>query len=373
VFIILHYCCTIVCAKQFCPTFMKVAKKSTIKTIAAHVGVSVTTVSRVMTGQATDYRISKGTEIAIRGAAEKLDYAPNQLARGLRNRQTYTIGLVIPDIANPFFSSIAKVVEMEARKAGYSIILCDSQESTNIEIDALRLLQTRNVDGLIISSVGQDGKHLERLAQQGIPMVVVDRSFPNLKCPSVSSDNYQGALDAVSYLIENGHRMIACIQGLRHTSPNEDRVRGYRDAHQRHHLAVNESLIVGDSFGENNGYIETKILLKRANRPTAIFAVSNLISLGVLRAVAEEGLKIRDDVSVISFDDQPYSNYLATPMTTVAQQNYEIGKIACKLLFEQIRFKKPPDAKSFVVPTKLIVRQSVKKIGPISFDESLRN
>jgi len=347
---------------------MNKTKRSTIKTIAQHVGVSASTVSRVMTGQATDYRISKDTETAIRGAAVKLNYAPNQLARGLRIKETHTIGLVIPDISNPFFASIAKVVEMEARKAGYSIILCDSQESTDMEIDSLRLLQNRNVDGLIISSVGQDGKHLERLHQQGIPMVVVDRSFPDLKCPSVVSDNYQGALDAVSYLIQNGHRMIACLQGLRHTSPNEDRVRGYRDAHQRHHLAVDEALIVGDSFGENSGYIETKILLKRVNRPTAIFAVSNLISLGVLRAVAEEGLHIRNDISIISFDDQPYSNYLATPMTTVAQQNSEIGKIACKMLLEQIRTKKPFEAKAVVIPTKLIVRQSVKKIEPVSVD-----
>ena len=135
-------------------------KRSTMKTIAQHVGVSVSTVSRVLTGQATDYRISKDTEIAIRGAAEKLHYAPNQLARSLRIRQTHTIGLVIPDISNPFFASIAKVVEMEARKAGYSIMLCDSQENTHIEIDSLRLLQSRNVDGLIISSVGQLSKSL---------------------------------------------------------------------------------------------------------------------------------------------------------------------------------------------------------------------
>ncbi len=343
---------------------MKKTPKSTIKTIAQHVGVSVSTVSRVMTGQAIDYRICKETEIAILGAAKKLNYSPNQVARGLRKSKTFTLGLVIPDISNPFFASIAKVVEMEARKAGYSIILCDSQEDTRIEVDSLRLLQDRNVEGLIISSVGQDGQHLERLQEDGIPLVVVDRSFPNLNCASVTSDNYQGALDAVTYLIKNGHRAIACIQGLRHTLPNEDRVRGYRDAHRMHHLAVDESLVAGDNFGENNGYVEAKILLRRSNRPTAIFTVSNLISLGVLRAVADEKLRIGDDISIISFDDQPYSSYLATPMTTVAQQNTEIGKIACKLLLDQIRTKKIPDPKTVIAPTKLIIRQSVKRIDP---------
>ncbi|MFQ5824994.1 MAG: LacI family DNA-binding transcriptional regulator [bacterium] len=348
---------------------MDKGKRSTLKTIAEKVGVSVTTVSRVLSGQAKRYRISKATEEAICRAAEVLHYAPNHLARGLRLKRTHTIGLLIPDISNPFFALIARSVEMEARKVGYSIMLCDTQESIKLEVDSIQLLQSRKVDGLIICPVGQDGNHLEQLYNNGASMVIVDRYFPQLKCPYVISDNYKGAIDAVNHFIENDHRIIACIQGLLHTSTNDDRICGYKDAHKMHNIPVDESLIVGNSFGERNGYVGAKLLLNRVSKPTAIFAVSNLISLGALRAIAEEGLKIPEDISIISFDDQPYSDYLSTPMTTVAQQNIEMGQIAVKLIIDQIEFKKHPDTNCVILPTKLIRRKSVKKLVPIAKEE----
>jgi len=338
---------------------------STLKNVADYIGVSVSTVSRVLSGKASDYRISKETEENVRKAAEKLNYSPNQLARGLRLKKTNIIGLVIPDISNPFFASVARSIEIETRKVKYSIMLCDSQESTKIEIDSIHLLQSRKVDGLIICPVGQDYEHLKRLYNSGTPVVVVDRYFPQLKCPYVISDNYRGAVEAVSYFIENGHIVIACIQGILFTSVNDDRVRGYRDAHKKYNIPLDESLIVGDSFGERNGYIGAKILLNRAERPTAIFATSNLISLGALRAISEEDLKIPDDISMISFDDQAYSDYLSTPMTTVVQQKEEIGSIASKLLTDQIESGIRYNTKGVVLPTKLVIRESVKNLASL--------
>lgn len=284
------------------------------------------------------------------------------MARGLRIRRTYTVGLVIPDISNPFFASVARSIEIEARKVKYSIMLCDSQESTKIEIDSIRLLQSQKVDGLIICPVGQDYEHLKRLYNNGTPVVVVDRYFPQLKCSYVISDNYTGALEAVSYFIENGHRVIACIQGILSTSVNDDRVRGYKDAHKKYSIPLDGSLIIGNSFGERNGYIGAKILLNRAERPTAIFATSNLISLGALRAISEEGFKIPDDISMISFDDQAYSDYLSTPMTTVVQQKEEIGNIASKLLIDQIESDNSFNTKGVTLTTRLIIRKSVKNL-----------
>lgn len=333
----------------------------TLKSISEKLGISVSTVSRVLNGKSNHYRISKETEELILKATKELNYIPNQLARGLRLKRTNSIGYIIPDISNPFFASIAKSVEKSARKFGYSILLCDSEENTEIEFAALQLMLNRKVDGLIISPVGLEVSHLKFVSQKNVPVVLLDRYFPELDIPFVTSDNYQGALDAVDLLIENGHTRIACIQGLRNTSPNNDRVRGYRDAHQKHGLAVDESLIVGDSFGEENGYIESKLLLKRANIPTAIFSISNLISLGAIRAISEEGLKIPDDISMISFDDQPYSRFLATPMTTVAQQNYQIGQIATKLLIDQIESNRRIEPKGIFLPTKLNIRGSVKR------------
>ena len=333
----------------------------TLKSIADRLDVSVTTVSRVLNGKSDRYRISKETQELINSAAKELNYSPNQLARGLRLKRTNTIGYIIPDISNPFFSSIAKSVEKSARKSGYSILLCDSEENTKIEENLLQLMVDRKVDGLIISPVGLEVNHLLKIAQKNIPIVLLDRYFPDLSLPFVTSDNYKGALEAVNMLIDNGHNRIACIQGLINTSPNNDRVRGYIDAHKQHNLIVDKKLIVGDSFGEENGYIETKLLLKLEDRPTAIFAISNLISLGAIRAISEEGLKIPDDISMVSFDDQPYSRFLSTPMTTVSQQNSQIGQIAIKLLIDQIESNRQLEPKGIFLPTKLISRDSVKR------------
>ena len=337
--------------------------KTTLKKLADQLGFSVSTVSRVLNGKAATYRISKNTETTILSAAKELDFVPNQIARGLRLQKTLTIGLVIPDISNPFFSSIARSIEIEARKLNYSIMLCDSHESTYYEIDGLKQLLSRKVDGLIISPVGEDDDHLKQIPENGMPLVVIDRQFPKLNCSKVISDNYHGAIEGVEYLIDNGHKKIALIQGLLKSSVNQDRVRGYIDAHKRHNIPIDPSLLVGDSFGEQNGYLGAKLLLNKTTRPTAIFALSNLISLGAIRAINEEGLKIPEDVSLLSFDENPYSDFLATPLTTIAQQNNNLGKMAMKILYEQICSPETYKPIKVKLPTKLIKRKSVQQIN----------
>ncbi len=334
----------------------------TLKTIAELVGCSESTVSRVLNGKAATYRISDRTAHEIQRIAKEKNFSPNNIARSLRTQRTLTLGLVIPDISNPFFSSIARHIEREARKLGYSIMLVDTEEETELEEHSVTLLHQRNIDGLIISPVGQSVAHLEALFEQHIPIVIIDRFFPNSKIPYVASDNYAGAKEAVSFLISHGHRRIACIQGLPYTSPNNDRIRGFLDAFQEHNLKADMDLIVGDSFGEENGYLEMKLLLKRTEPPTAVFALSNLISLGVLRAVREEGLHIPSDLSLIAFDEQPYLNYLSPPLATVAQQNAEIGRLAIKMLFQQIQSRSKMVSQGVVLPTVLIKRNSVKSL-----------
>lgn len=337
-------------------------QNATLKNIADKVGVSVSTVSRVLNGKSEYCRISKKTQEIVSKAAINQNYSPNQLARGLRLSKTHSIAYIVPDISNPFFASIAKSIEEYARKFNYSILLCDSEENTEIEKTITRIMLERKVDGLIISPVGLEVTHLANIIKKKIPLVLLDRYFPDLKVSYVTSDNYQGAFDAVSLMIENGHQRIACIQGLNNTSPNNDRLKGYLDAHKKYKITVDKSLLVGDSFGEQNGYVETMLLLKKKNKPTAIFAISNLISLGALRALMEEGYKVPDDISMVSFDDQPYSRYLSTPMTTVAQQSSQIGQIAVKLLLNQIDSKVQLEPQGILLPTRLVIRNSVKKI-----------
>jgi LacI family transcriptional regulator len=333
----------------------------TLKHIAQKVGLSVATVSRVLNGKSAKYRISKRTQAVVQKAAKELNYSPNQLARSLRLSRSNTIAYINPDISNPFFASIGKSIVKYARKAGYSIVLGDSEENTEMEISLIQAMLEHKVDGLIISPVGLKYSHLVDLYKKKIPIVLIDRYFPDVDLPYVTSDNYKGALEAVSFLIENGHNRIACIQGLKNTSPNNDRVKGYIDAHKKFGIPVDNNLIRGDSFGEENGYIETKLLLERKNIPTAIFAVSNLISLGALRALKEGNFNVPDDMSVISFDEQPYSQFLATPMTTVAQQSNQIGQIAAKLMLNQIETVKNIELQSILLPTNIVVRNSVKR------------
>lgn len=336
--------------------------QTTLKGIAHRTGVSVTTISRVLSGQADRYRISKTTEMAVRKLAKELDFVPNQLARGLRLKKTLTVGLVIPDIANPFFAGIAQQASLGTHKHGYSVILCDSQDSTELEIKLLALLQSRNVEGIMLCPVGQAHEHLVEFVNGKLPMVLVDRFFPDLPISYVSSDNLAGATQAMELLISNGHRRIACLQGLRGTSPNEFRVRGYKETLARHHLPLDESLIVGDSFTEQSGYIETKLLLKTRPDVTALLALCNLNALGAVRAVAEEKRRVPQDISIVSFDNPPYAAYLATPMTSVSQSYSEMGEVAVKLLFDQIQSNRGQQKGGILLPTQLIPRKSVRRL-----------
>ena len=334
----------------------------TLQAIADQCGVSVTTISRVLSGQAARYRISKQTEATVRKVAKESNFVPNQLARGLRLGRTHTIGLVVPEISNPFFASMAHQVNSGIRMKGYSLIVCGTDDDVQLEKQSLKLLRSRNVEGIVLCPVGQTSEHLSEFLDGTLPIVLVDRFFPDVRLPYVSSDNVSGARQATELLIANGHRRIACLQGLHGTSPNELRVQGYTEALARHRIPVDETLIAGDSFSEQSGYIETKLLLATQPDLTAIFALSNLNALGAIRALSEEKRRIPDDVSIVSFDDPPYSAYLATPMTTVAQMHSEMGTVALKLLFDQITSTHGPIIKGILLPTTLVVRQSVKKL-----------
>ena len=265
-----------------------------------------------------------------------MGFSPNRFARGLRLSKTATIGLIVPDIANPFFGAIAHQIAIGTRKRGYSILLCDSQEDVAIERQSLDLLRNWHVEGVVVCPVGQTADHLAEVIAAGLPLVFVDRYFPDLQAPYVGCDNAAGARAAVEHLLAKGHRHIACLQGLCGTTPNDQRLSGYREAQAAHQIPFDASLIVGDSFTEECGYRETRRLLTARPDVTALLCFCNLSALGAIRALAEAGRKIPHDMSIISFDDNPYAAHLAAPLTTVTQPNGEMGDAAVQLLFEQI-------------------------------------
>lgn len=331
---------------------------ATLHDIAARAGVSASTASRVLSGQAAKYRISGDTEKAVREAADALRYRVNHLARGLRLQKTHTLGVVAPDLSNPFFAHIIKRIQSVAHGHGYSLVVCNTDESLALEVEQVSLLHRKRVDGLIAMPVGQGYGHFEDWTEKGVPLVLVDRCSDDLVAPGVSVDNYRGAYEATEHLIAAGHRRIALIQGLPGTSTNTARVRGYRDALEAYGIPVESDLIVGGDFRQQNGYVETKLLLRQERPPTALFATSDLIALGALDALAEEGASVPDDISLLSFDDFDFAPHLKCPLTAVWQPREMMGELAVKLLVEQFQ-DGARAARQVVLRPKLVVRESV--------------
>jgi LacI family transcriptional regulator len=334
----------------------------TLNDIARKAGVSVSTVSRVLNRKSQKNRISPATAKLVLEAAKELDYRPNQLARGLRLKKTHTIGLVVPDISNPFFAHVTRMIQKNAYEYGYSMIVCNTDEDINTEIEQIYLLRGKGVDGYIIMPVGVENDHIVELIEFDKPLVLLDRCFDKLETNSVIVDNYTGSYNATKYLIDKGHTRIAIIQGLINTSTNSDRVMGYKKALKDHGIAVDKKLIVGNDFRKENGYIETKLLLASPNPPTAIFTMSDLITLGALQAIKESDFKIPDNVSVISYDDIDFAPFFESPLTAVRQPKETMGKVAVKLLIEDIKLKGKSTKQKIVLKPELVIRESVKNL-----------
>ena len=336
--------------------------KLTMKMLADELELSVSVVSRVLNGKADAYRISTGTQSLVREAALKHGFSINQLARGLRLQKTSTIGLLIPDIANSFFSMTAREVEKLARHHGYSIILCDTENSETVEQQALDLLYNRSVDGLLVAPVGNDSRYIEALYAKGMPMVLVDRFFEDHDIPYVTSNNFQGAYAGTQHLIEHGHRRIGFIQGIPDSKPNLERLRGYGQALSDHPITAAPGLVVGTHFEEEDGYHSAMTLLTGEHPPTALLASSSVGALGVMRACLELGRSIPGDVSLIGFDEYPYAPLLAPPLTTIAQQTQSIAEAATHLLLEWLESGKRPERGNITLDTHLVSRASVGRI-----------
>jgi LacI family transcriptional regulator len=330
----------------------------TLHDVAAKAGVSVSTASRVLNGKSRKYRISPATAELVERIAAELEYRPNHVARGLRLNRTDSIGLVAPDISNPFFAGIIKRVQNVANEMGYSLLVCDSDERLESEIEHVNLMFRNRVDGLIVMAVGNSSEHFVEWLETGRPLVFIDRCFDELPADSISVDNYSGARQGVEHLIAAGHRRIAFIQGLADTFTNRARLAGYRDALAEAGIPVPEELIVGGDYREERGYMETKLLMSLAHPPTAIFATSDLITLGVFRAVYEEDLSIPEDVSLVMFDDFEFAPYMRCPPTAIRQPKKLMGELAVKMLDSAIHGRSDQE-KRVRLKTKLIERDSV--------------
>lgn len=333
--------------------------KSNIVDIAEKSGFSITTVSRVLNGKADKYRISKETQQIIQNAAEELNYVPNEFARNLRTGKSKTIALIVPSLKNPFFAEIASVVNAEVRRYNYITLIGDSDDNIENEKTEVTHLSSRNLDGMIIVPCGDEWGHLVKLQEKGLPLVCIDRYFEGIDLSFVSSDNYEGAYAATRYLIDHGHSSIACVQGVRNSTPNIQRVKGFVNAMTA--SGITSYTVSGDAFSEQNGYLETKLLLQQKRRPTAIFTFSNTIAMGCIRALKEEKIKIPEDISLVTFDENPYLDYIEPPLTCISQPVEDICKIAVKILFSNI-LDQDTSPKHVLLKTQLKVKASVRNL-----------
>ena len=302
--------------------------------MAERLGCSATTISRVLSGKAEKYRISEATVKAVLREARRCNYTPSATAQILRTKKSNTIGLLLPSVSNPYFADMASVIISELSDSNFTTIVVDTMESEQKLNESARSLISRQVDGLIAVPCGENGEEMEMLSSH-TPLVLIDRYYENTSLPFVTTNNYQGGLDATKHLLSRGHSRITCIQGVQSSMPNKERVRGYCRAMEEAGLAENIN-IVGNEFSVQNGYLEAKLLMSREIRPTAIFALSNTIMLGALKAIREAGLSIPQDVALISFDNNLYMDYMTPSITRISQPVEDMSKLAVKILLDKL-------------------------------------
>ena len=329
---------------------------TTIREVAETAGVSYATVSHVINNTRL---VSQETRERVLAAMDALNYRPNALARSLRQGKTNTIGLVLPDSANPFFAEISRSIEDETFKKGYSVFLCNTELDTQRELFYVDVLSKKQVDGIIFVAAGDKADSLDFLLERRMPVVMVDRDLPNVEADVVLTDHQLGGYLATRHLLELGHTRIACIAGPSSITPGAERIIGYRRALEEASISYDEDLVVRGDYHPQSGLEITHSILKMDPRPTAIFALNDLMALGALRAAAEAGYSVPKDLAIVGYDDLELSHFTNPPLTTIAQPKKEIGIQAVNLLVDRMSQKNRPPSR-VVLPPELIVRRSTQ-------------
>ncbi len=328
---------------------------ATIRDVARKAGVSVATVSRVISENG--YPVAVGTRARVQRAASALEYTPNLVARGLKKHTSRTIGLIIPDISNPFFPAVARGAEDVASRHGYTVVLCNTDEQVRKEHQYLSLLHRQWIAGVLFATNKANTSLLRWLLEHEIPAVLVACDAASLPLDAVFVDSHRGAWLATRHLITLGHTRVAHVAGPPRMGAGRDRLLGYRRAMAASGLRVRTEWVVTGDFHAEAGYRGARSLLRRADRPTAVFAANDLMAMGVLRAAQEAGLRVPGDLAVVGFDDIPMARMVSPALTTVAQPTYRMGALAMERLLERVAGRRVGSRKITLEP-ELVVRQS---------------
>jgi len=332
-----------------------------LKDIAEHLGISVSTVSRVINGKG---RVGKETREKVLKAIKELNYQPNEIARSLKLQRTRTIGVIVPDISNAFYANIIKGIEKATRENDQSIIVCNSDENIKMEEEYVQLLAQKQVMGLIIASVGGNPEVFKQYRQHELPIVFID-NLPQIKdnYDYVAIDNYKASYKLAEHLIEQGYRKFALITGPLNQSTALERQEGFIKCLEDNSIEINKKLIASGEFKLESGYSIMSKWLKQIEieKPLALFAANNFIAYGAIKAINEAGLKIPEDVAVVCFDAVDVTGLIKPQITSVNQPAFEIGTIAANIILRKENKKIKAYEKVILEPDLVINESSLLK------------
>ena len=328
---------------------------STIKDVAEKAGVSTTTVSHVI--NKTRF-VSEDLAKRVADAVRELDYQPSGLARSLRTRASGTIGIVIPDITNPFFAEVVRGIEDYCYEHGYSVFLCNSDGTPEKEYHHLKLLREKGVDGFVLVSAGDDRESLDLLERSDIPKVIIDRQVDRVNIDSVLIDNFKGGYLATRHLLELGHTRIGCITGPSQLTPSGQRLNGFTQALSEHGIMIDEELVVTGDYRSDSGG-KCLVRLMQANiPPTAVFACNDIMAIGAMAAARQLGYNVPAQLSIVGFDDIAMASMVIPKLTTIAQPKRELGETGAKLLLKRIVKENHKKETTIVLEPTLVIRES---------------
>lgn len=335
----------------------------TINDIAKKAGVSLATVSRVLNDSGY---VKQETREKILSVIKELNYTPSAIARSLSTSKTNTIGVIVPEISNPFFGEVIKGISDVADENGLNIILFDSNESMEKEIKALKVLKEQRIQGILIASTSVEDKfnseYIVTIETMGIPIVLVDGHVTHANFSGVFVDNIKGAYEGTEALIKAGHKKIGVITGRMNSIPAQDRLLGYKKALTINNIPINEKYILTGNYKLETAYKKMKELIRMEDRPTAVFACSNMMTIGCIKALQEEKLKIPEDMAILGFDKNDVLDMLGMNISNVAGPTIELGRASMEMLIEYLNHKHSKELRRITLLPELVLKGSERYI-----------
>lgn len=332
--------------------------KATIYDIAREAGVSIATVSNAINGKG---KISQKRREEILEIMDRLHYQPSVIASALTSKRTFTLGLLIPDVSNPFFAEIARAIEDQAHHSGYSVIICSTDNKDERIERYIKLLEQKSVDGIIIGTGIDNLEILKQLLSKSIPVAMIAREVDSLSLHTVITDDFYGGTIAAEHLIGLGHQKLAVLAENLKVSSSRERVKGFKSALLEAGIPFDDTHVVVCDYKIEDGKRGARALLQLKDKPTAIFCCNDMLAIGALQAAKDEGLQVPRDLSIIGFDNTILSNVVSPSITTVAQPMEYMAKLVFDLLISNLEYERT-SKKRIVLRPELIVRQSTAAV-----------